>query len=1014
MDAIASSRSPLARTVTGPESIKGRRYFDILTDMTDQFAWGQYDHGSVGGGWRYGWNTHPDNSAAQWGAIGMQAAQDIFGIPVPQWVKDRNNVWLNYSYNGTGFGYNHKGNGRAQTPSGMVQLAFDDKDTNDKRWQTAESYIAAKWSETDTASIIYRWWNDTYGWSRDYYAMYAFTKAMRLANPEPVIALRGTELDWFDDPDQGLARMLINDQEASGRFSGDNWTRWDMRTAWAIIMLSRTLFVQPPVADAGRDRVWSVDLPFTFDGSGSYHLDPFRDIVEYEWDFDGDGVFDYAGSNPTAVHTHRSADYPKSTLPQTIRATLRVTDNNVPPLTAVDTMKVIIAVPPHPPVADANGPYTCTAGLPCALDGSGSFDIDPTDFIARYEWELDRVFPYDFDEAGGSAPSYVWASPGLYNVGLRVWDNGVLNDLDGDGDLDENERLSDQVFTTAMVAANLAPTADAGGPYTVNEGSGIRLTGSGTDPNGDPLTYQWDLDNDGDFDDATGENPDYKGVDDGVFTVGLRVTDGLLDGTDTSTVTVNNVVPLADAGPDAAIDEGDTFSSTGSFSDPGADTWTATVVYGEGAGPQSLVLNPDRTFGLDNLYEDNGIYTVTVTVTDDDGGMGSDAATVRVSNVAPAVEAGLDQDVLAEDPVALNGSFADPGLLDTHTAEIDWGDGTVEPGNLTQAADSGAVAGFHAYAAAGSYTVTLSVTDNDGGTGSDTLTATVQPRNLPPSAGAGGPYTVDEGGTVALDSSGSSDPDGDPLAFAWDLDDDGQFDDSTDSSPVFSGSDDGTFTVGLQVSDDSLLTDTASATVMVNNIAPAVDAGPDVAVDEGGTYTSAGSFTDPGTDTWTATVDYGEGAGPQPLALNPDRTFALDYRYKDNGAYTVTVTVTDDDGGVGSDTVVVTVNPGGLVRLPECIADLMARPKDSKVQIVWTHQNNAESYNVYRSTTADVEISAANRIMEGLVTTYATYLDLNVVNRTTYYYKVTKEVGGVENCRSNEASATPQTRKRTR
>ena len=68
--------------------------------MADQFAWGQSDSGNGEGGWRYSWNADSDNSAAQWGAIGLLAAQDIFGIPVPPWVKDRNQAWLNRFYAG--------------------------------------------------------------------------------------------------------------------------------------------------------------------------------------------------------------------------------------------------------------------------------------------------------------------------------------------------------------------------------------------------------------------------------------------------------------------------------------------------------------------------------------------------------------------------------------------------------------------------------------------------------------------------------------------------------------------------------------------------------------------------------------------------------------------------------------------------------------------------------------------------------------------------------------------------
>ncbi len=815
MDAIASSGSPLTRTITGGADILRRSYFDILTDMADQYNWGQYDHDTQGGGWRYLWNTFSDNSAAQWGAIGLQAAEDTFGIPVPQWVKDRNDVWLNYSYNGTGFGYSYAGNGSSTTPSGLVQLAFDDKTTNDGRWETAEADLANDWNN----------WIDLVTTNKNYYAFFAFTKAMRLANPEPVVKLKATGLDWYNDPAWGLARIIIDDQLPSGMFQGHgglgSWVNEELRTSWGVIILSQTLFVQPPVADAGRDMVWAVNLPLTLDGSGSFHPDPFRQIVKYEWDFDGDGVFDSTGSSPTVTHTY--TDDPV-TLPKTYTVVLRVTDNNVPAITDTDTVQVIIAVPPHPPISVPGGPYTCTQGLPCTLDGSGSFDIDPTDFIARFEWELDGIFPFDFGEATGSNPSPVFSNLGTFNVGLRVWDNAVLNDLDGDGELDEDERLSDQDFTTVTVVANLAPVADANGPYTMNEDDTVNLDGTGSyDPNGDSLTYGWDYNNDGVFDDASGPAPTYTGLDDGIYPVELQVSDGLLNSTSATSVTVSNAAPVVEAGPDQSGVLGDTIALT------------------------------------------------------------------------PA-------------------TFTDAGVQDTHTATIDWGDGTVEPGTVTQGAGAGSVAGNHVYAADGNYTVTVLVIDDDGLFGSDSFQVNLATANVGPTANAGGPYTINEGQGVTLDGSGSIDPDSgpNPLSYAWDLDGDGQYDDATGVTVTLPiQPDNSSFTVGLEVS-DGLLTATDTATVTVNNVTPSVDAGADQTANEGDTVNLAGSFTDPGTaDTHTIEWNFGDGSAPVGGSLTPSHAYA------DNGVYTVTLTVTDKDGGVGTDTLTVTVgNVAPVVAVP--------------------------------------------------------------------------------------------------
>ena len=65
---------------------------------------------------------------------------------------------------------------------------------------------------------------------------------------------------------------------------------------------------------------------------------------------------------------------------------------------------------------------------------------------------------------------------------------------------------------------------------------------------------------------------------------------------------------VIDAGFDDMIDEGDIFSATGSFTDTDDDTWTATVDYGDGNGPQILTLNPDKTFSLNHEYSNILFY----------------------------------------------------------------------------------------------------------------------------------------------------------------------------------------------------------------------------------------------------------------------------------------------------------------------------------------------------------------------------------------------------------------------
>ncbi len=396
-------------------------------------------------------------------------------------------------------------------------------------------------------------------------------------------------------------------------------------------------------------------------------------------------------------------------------------------------------------------------------------------------------------------------------------------------------------------------------------------------------------------------------------------TDG--DGAGDVCDTPPNVAPVVDAGPGDVIDESTVFTGTGLFTDPNTeDDHTATVDYGDGSGVQTLALNPGKTFALNHEYADNGVYTVIVTVTDDDGGAGSDTATVTVMNVAPTVDADPDQAVNEGQTVSFDGSFSDPGTGDTHTATVDYGDGSgVQPLSLNP---DKTFSFSHEYADDAVYPVTVTVTDDDGSVGANT------------------------------------------------------------------------------------------AIVTVMNVAPTVEAGPDQTVNEGDTVNlDPATFTDPGVlDTHTAVVDWGDGTSVAGSVDQTAGTVTGSHVYTGEGTYTVTVPVTDDDGGTGSDTLTVTVESGQAPPV-QTIFDLQARAKSGKVQPTWSQVQGADCYNVYRSTTSS---GPYDLIAPCHATTYCTYLDLDVVNGTTYYYVVTSVVNRVESSPSNEANATPQARRRRR
>src|SRR5260221_2698138 len=177
---------------------------------------------------------------------------------------------------------------------------------------------------------------------------------------------------------------------------------------------------------------------------------------------------------------------------------------------------------------------------------------------------------------------------------------------------------------------------------------------------------------------------------------------------------IPNQSPVVNPLSNATINEADTYSYSGSFTDPDSTSWTATVDYGDGSGIQPLHLNSDKTFNLSHVYKDEGSYTVTVAVADNQGASSAVNATITVKNAPLTVNPiSVSQSVLqVNTQISATATFTDPGALDTHpTAVWDWGDGTttVTPDDSTKT-----VSGTHTYAAAGVYSINIIVTDDDG------------------------------------------------------------------------------------------------------------------------------------------------------------------------------------------------------------------------------------------------------------------------------------------------------------
>ena len=197
-------------------------------------------------------------------------------------------------------------------------------------------------------------------------------------------------------------------------------------------------------------------------------------------------------------------------------------------------------------------------------------------------------------------------------------------DLDGDGTVDE---YRPPTFISEDGITNYLPIADANGPYTGQEGSPISFNGTASyDPDGTIVSYEWDLDCDGVYDDATGATPPYTWSDDYSGCIGLKVTDDKgATNTEVTTVSVNNVAPTLGeiSAPIDPVEVGTEISANATFGDPGIDdTHVAIWDWGDSSTSEGIINEVESSVSGNHTYSAAGVYTVTLIVTDDDGGSG--------------------------------------------------------------------------------------------------------------------------------------------------------------------------------------------------------------------------------------------------------------------------------------------------------------------------------------------------------------------------------------------------------
>ena len=615
-----------------------------------------------------------------------------------------------------------------------------------------------------------------------------------------------------------------------------------------------TIFVMEyvaPVAEAGPDHTVDQGALVAFDGTGS--TDDVR-VAGWTWTLIDGRAVKLVGSRPT----HLFDD------PGTFVVTLNVTDECGNWDT--DTMTVTVN-DTTPPEVDAGPDQTVDEDTVVAFDGTASRDNVG---IVKHTWTFYDGAPVALP---GARPNYTFANPGAFVVTLNI------TDAAGNWATDT---------TNVTVNDTTAPVAEAGPDQAVNESVDVFFNGTGSIDNLGIVDYHWTF-LDGSPITLNGSNPTYRFHTAGTYAVTLNVTDAAGHwATDTMTVTVRDITwPIAEAGPDMQVDEGTvvTFDGGASSDNVGVvnHTWTFTdvsLVTLHGARPTYLFDNP-------------GVFVVTLNVTDASGNWDTDTTTVVVNDItSPTAEAGPDLMIDEGSLVAFDGSGCSDNV---GIANYSWSFTDGAPVMLH------GIGPTHRFSTPGVFVVTLTIVDSAGHQGMDTMTITVSDIT-PPVADAGPDLTVDEGSPAMPDGSGSSDNVG-IVNWTWLLwIDEGNYL-CYNETPQYRLERPGTYIVQLTVKDAAGHSDSDRMLITVNDIIPPrAGAGQDQTIDEGTRLRFVGisSYDSGGIANYTWSFEYGGedialyGAGPYFLFGVP-------------GLYPVELKVTDMGGHTDTDTMNVTV-----------------------------------------------------------------------------------------------------------
>ena len=511
-----------------------------------------------------------------------------------------------------------------------------------------------------------------------------------------------------------------------------------------------------PVADAGlprsvpeRDAAGNL-VPVVLNGTASF--DPDGQPLTYSWtQVAGPAVTLNSPNSATPTFT---ADVPAS-----VNLVFQLVVNDGVDSSHPRTVTITILNTNRKPIAVPSGPTTVAERSVPAITLSGA----------------------DSTDADGETLSYAWAQTAGPAVTITGEDTALMSfetpEVPADTQYTFQLVVSDGItssepalFTVTVTNVDRLPTADAGEDRTVDGRAAITLQGSGNDPDGDAVTYEWIQ--------TAGPSVTLSGADtatpsftspivpaQAVLSFQLTVTANGQTATDTVDITVRaDRGPNVNAGVDQIVDGRTAVNLFGSASDPEGDalTYAWTVV----DAPTGVVINlqgadtATPSFTSPDIKVE-GTITFRLTVTSN-GLSNSDTVTVRVrADRAPVANAGSDRSVNAGESVSLSGSGSDP---ESDALAYAWVQ-TAGP-SVTLAGPNTASPSFTAPRVTNETVLTfqLTITANDL-TATDTVSITIR-SDRAPVANAGVDRTVEGRASVTLQGFGS-DADGDAVTYDW-------------------------------------------------------------------------------------------------------------------------------------------------------------------------------------------------------------------------------------------------------